>query len=108
MIGQVIHHERLAWDTARVIARTLESNHLVGWLRDQLSALFGADFGAALLESHTRMWASSRPDAPQVEIGIWRAKLEDVLQADMSLCEPLVAVLADAATRTPTEICWGG
>jgi len=54
---------------------------------------------AALVESRLRVWASQRVDAPQVEAGIWRAKLADLLSEDASLATPLPVMMAEAAER---------
>ncbi|WP_173162318.1 hypothetical protein [Phytohabitans suffuscus] len=56
------------------------------------------EFAAALVDSHLRMWASTRLDAPQVEAGIWRAKLAEAL-GDPTLATPLRVMMAEAAER---------
>ena len=99
MTGRVVHRERLAWDAAQVFVRALGSARVVEWLRVQLTERFGPEPAAALAESSDRLWASERLDAPQVECGIWRAKLEDLLRADTSLAGPLVELMDETSDR---------
>jgi hypothetical protein len=99
MTTRVVNRERLAWDAARVVVRVLGSDQVGRWLHGQLSARLGPEPAAALAESRLRMWASPRLDAPQVEAGIWRAKLADLLASDASLAAPLQEVMAEAAER---------
>jgi hypothetical protein len=99
MTTRVVNRERLAWDAARVVVRVLGSDQVGRWLHEQLATRLGAELAAALVESRLRMWASPRPDAPQVEAGIWRAKVADLLGTDASLAVPLQALMAEAAER---------
>jgi hypothetical protein len=99
MATRVIHRERLAWDAALVVVRALGSDQVGGWLHGQMAARLGEDQAAALVESRERLWASPRLDAPQVEAGIWRARLEELLASDGSLGEPLQDLTAAARVR---------
>jgi hypothetical protein len=96
---RVINRERLAWDAAQVVVRVLGSDQVGQWLHAQVAARLGPDTAAALVESRLRMWASTRVDAPQVEAGIWRAKLGELLASHPSLAEPLQELMADASVR---------
>jgi len=113
----VVHHPRLAWDAARLFAASLESEPVYGWLGGELGRVFGPAYAGALAESRARLWASERPDARQVEAGLWRARLDDLLDAHPELVPavrdligaglvrlaqappPLVPVRAPAAPR---------
>jgi len=99
MTAQIVHHERLAWDAARVVVRALGSKQLTRWLQAEMSQQFGAGLARALHESQARLWSSSRPDAPQIESGIWRAKLADLLAADSTLSQPLLRLIGETSAR---------
>jgi hypothetical protein len=89
----------LAWDGARVIVCALESNHLYGWLNEQLGLLLGPAGQRALLDSWNRLWYADRPDAPQAETGLWRVRLEDVLHGRPELAAPLAELIHGASVR---------
>jgi hypothetical protein len=89
MTGQVVHHPRLAWDAASVFVRALRSDQVCRWLGGQLGRKLGPAYQRALSESRDRLWSSDRPDAPQVESGLWRARLEDLLRAGPEMAGPL-------------------
>lgn len=99
MATRVINRERLAWDAAQVMVRVLGSDQVGRWLHEQVTLRLGTEPAAALVESRLRMWASTRLDAPQVEAGIWRAKLGELLAADPTLAAPLQELMAEAAER---------
>jgi hypothetical protein len=99
MTTRVVNRERLAWDAARVVVRVLSSDQVGRWLHEQMTTRLGPAPAAALVESRLRMWASPRPDAPQVEAGIWRAKLAGLLTEDAALAHPLRAMMAEAVER---------
>jgi hypothetical protein len=99
MAGQVLHQPRLAWDGARVIVRVADSGHLYGWLSEQIGRVLGPAYRQALFDSRNRLWSTGRPDAPQVEAGLWRARLEDALRANPDLVAPLRELIHEAGTR---------
>ncbi|MGN9909221.1 hypothetical protein ACTMTJ_16890 [Phytohabitans sp. LJ34] len=89
----------MAWDAARIVVRVLCSDQVGRWLHEQMAIRLGPAPAAALVESRLRMWASARLDAPQVEAGVWRAKLADLLSEDASLAQPLQEMMAEAVER---------
>jgi hypothetical protein len=99
MTAQVLHHPRLAWDGARAIVRMLESGQPYAWLAEQLGDLLGPEYRHALFDSWHRIWVTDRPDAPQVEAGLWRVRLEDFLRAHPDRAMALLAFLHEATAR---------
>jgi hypothetical protein len=97
MTGQVVHHPRVAWSAASVTARALSSDQVCGWLGQQFDRLFGPAYRVALFESRNRMRASQRPDAPEVECGLWRARLEDVLRNHPDLAGAVQDLVREAS-----------
>ena len=102
MAEPVLHHPRLAWDGARICVRVIESGHLCAWLDERLGLLLGPDFHRALFDSWDRLWWSERPDAPYVEAGLWRVRLEDCLRTRPDLAAPLHALIQEATARLGT------
>jgi hypothetical protein len=98
MTAPVAHYPRVAWDAASMIARALSSDQACYWLGQRLDRLLGPAWRRALFESRNRMWASERPDAPQVECGLWRARLEDLLRTHPELIDPVRALVPEAGT----------
>jgi hypothetical protein len=94
-----MHRQRLAWDGARTVVRALGSARVTEWLGGQFAGVLGAGYRTALRESADRMWTSTRPDAPQVESGLWRARLDDLLEARPDLAGPLRSVFDATAVR---------
>jgi hypothetical protein len=95
----VIHHARLAWDGAMAFVGASAHPDLYGWLAERLTDVLGPIGGEALAETRVRLTHSRRPDAPQVESGRWRARLEDVLDAAPELSGPLGTLINDTRLR---------
>ncbi|MFD0743715.1 hypothetical protein ACFQ1L_19245 [Phytohabitans flavus] len=95
----MINSQRLAWDAAQVVVRVLGSHQVGQWLHAQMAARLGPEPAAALVDSWMRIWASTRLDAPQVEAGIWRAKLTELMMTDPALATPLRDLMAEAVER---------
>ena len=95
----VIHHPRLAWDGAMAFVGASAHPDLYGWLAERLADVLGPEGAQALTETRVRLTYSRRPDAPQVESGRWRARLEDVLGARPELDGPLGTLIHDTRLR---------
>jgi hypothetical protein len=95
----VLHHPRLAWDGAMAFVGASAHPDLYGWLAERLTDVLGAPGREALTETRVRLMYSRRPDAPQVESGRWRVRLEDALDAAPELTGPLAALIHDTRLR---------
>ena len=95
----VTHHPRLAWDGAMAFVGAAAYDDLYGWLDERLADLLGKPAQHALAETRARLRYSRRPDAPQMESGLWRARLADVLDADPAVCGPLRTLIHDTRLR---------
>jgi hypothetical protein len=82
----MINAERLAWDAARVVVRTLEDDRYE-WLSARVGELLGPEPQLALSDSYTRMSWRTRSDASMIEAGLWRAQLVDLLHARPELAD---------------------
>lgn len=96
----IVHHQRLAWDCARAFVTALEQDRQFYWLCRELSRLAGSEYELALSDSRARLSRATRTDAPQVETGLWRARMEDLLRERPEL----VLVLADLAEEARRRV----
>lgn len=95
----ITHPPRLAWDGAMAFVGAAAHRDLYGWLDERLADLLGEPGRRALAQTRARLLHSLRSDAPQVEAGCWRARLEDVLGTDPALSRPLQQLIHDTKLR---------
>jgi hypothetical protein len=95
-----IHHQRLAWDSARAFMDVVDGDRDYFWLSAQIGRLLGPDYETALSDARTRLFARTRPDARQVETGLWRARIEDLLRDRPELAPALESLVDDARQRS--------
>jgi hypothetical protein len=95
MTTGVVHHARLAWDGARVFVAIADGDEdrLYDWLADRLDLLCGPEYRQALSISRTRLMYRVRSDAPQVEAGMWRTRLHELLDGRPELTGPVQALI---------------
>ncbi|PZF87147.1 hypothetical protein [Micromonospora deserti] len=98
----VIHHPRVAWDTARVLVGAVPDDDLFDWLTAKLGDLLGPDCEQALRETRDRLWWTTDNDLFLVEAGRWRVRLEEALRSRPQTAEPLWQLSA-TATRLLRE-----
>jgi hypothetical protein len=100
MTRGIVHHQRLAWDCARAFVAAVDSDREYFWLCREVNRLLGPQYELALSDSPARLFTAIRPDAPQVETGLWRARMEDVLRERPEL----VLVLSDLAEEARRRV----
>jgi hypothetical protein len=88
-----VHHERLAWDSARTVVTAIEANYWP-WLAYQLGERIAPELREHVVDSFVRL--NNRPEQFSAEVGIWRAVLTDVLNTRPHT----LTVLADLMTET--------
>ncbi|WP_329109772.1 hypothetical protein OG792_13205 [Micromonospora sp. NBC_01699] len=94
---QVIHHPRVAWDTARVVVAAAETDEVFGWLTDRVATILGPEHRRELIDTRARLRWPTRANAEAIEAGRWRARLQDALDDYPEAAEPL-RQLATATT----------
>jgi hypothetical protein len=99
MPARVLHQPRVAWDGARVLVNACATGYDFGKLSVRVRELLGPAYEEALWQSQMEVRYSTRPDAPELEAGKWRVRLEDVLRERPELIEVLAEVFADAKAR---------
>jgi len=99
MAGQTIHPPRVAWDTARALVSiaAAKDDDLYIWLSARLGELLGTGYRRALFDTRVRLSRGPWLDLWSLEVGIWRVRLEDVLNTDPSLVEDLRILSLHAA-----------
>ena len=102
MTQRIVHHQRLAWDCARAFMAVVDGDRDYFWLCRQVRQLLGPDYEAALSDARTRLMLAARPEAPQIEAGLWRARMEDALRERPDLVLALAALVEDARERAQT------
>ncbi len=100
MTRGIVHHQRLAWDCALAFVAAVDNDSQYFWLCREVNRLLGPQHEQALSDSRTRLFAATRSDAAQVEAGLWRARIEDVLRERPEL----VLVLADLAEEARRRV----
>jgi hypothetical protein len=91
----VVHHPRVAWDTARLIVEAVSDEQLFAWLRQELGGLLGAAARDALTDTRDRLRRAGDARVP-VEAGLWRVRLEDMLRERPELAGDVSAFTAVA------------
>lgn len=93
---RVIHHSRVAWDTARLIVGAVADEDLFGWLSHEIGDLLGPTTEDALRETRDRVRRAGR-DGALMESGLWRVRLEDTLRDRPEVAEELRSLTTIAA-----------
>jgi hypothetical protein len=88
VMSEVIHRARVAWDGARALADCCVAGSTYPWLSARVREVLGPAYDDALWQSRLKLVGPHRRDARYVEIGTWRVRLEDVLQAHPELTLP--------------------
>jgi hypothetical protein len=99
MTAAVTHHPRLAWDGAMAFVGAADHDDLYGWLAERLGDVLGPPAVRELADTYTRLRYSARPDAPHVERGRWRARLEGALATEPDRAGVLQALIRDTFLR---------
>jgi hypothetical protein len=96
----VVHHARVAWDFAQqAVAAAGDAPERFAWFLDQVGAVLGPDHRHELLDTRERIARDIPPDIRLVEIGRWRVRIEDSLNAEPDLAELISALRAAARQR---------
>jgi hypothetical protein len=97
---RIYHPPRVAWDFARAVVSIATANDdLYLWFSTRVADLIGPPYQLALYDTRTRLARPTRADAPYVEAGLWRARIDDLLSRDTDLVEDLYILAHDASSR---------
>ncbi|MGW4464092.1 hypothetical protein [Micromonospora sp. NBC_01796] len=96
---EVIHHPRVAWDTARVVVAAAEADEVFGWLSGEVATILGPEHRRELTDTRARLRWPTGTNAEAVEAGRWRARLQDALDVHPEAAEPLRRLATTATAR---------
>jgi hypothetical protein len=100
MAPKIIHQPRVAWELARVaVDAAAAGDDQYVWFATRVADLLGAAYRRELFDTRTRLAQRPGADPRQVETGVWRVRLEDVLRSRPELAEDLQILALDARTR---------
>jgi hypothetical protein len=97
---RIYHHPRVAWDFAQVVVSVARAgDDVYEWFGTRVGQLLGPSYRGKLNETRSRLSYSKRDDAPYLEVGLWRARVDDVLSCDFELAEDLYLLTRATASR---------
>jgi hypothetical protein len=97
---RIYHQPRVAWHFARVVVDVATAgDDLYTWFSTRVADLIGPQYQLALYDTRTRLAQPVRVDAPYVEAGLWRARIDDLLSRQADLTEDLYILSHDASSR---------
>ena len=99
MTTRIVHQQRLAWDCARAFMAVASCDHDYFWLAGEVRRLLGTDYELALSDARNRLLLDARPETPQIEAGLWRARMEDALRGRPELSPALASLVVGARQR---------
>jgi hypothetical protein len=100
-----IHQPRVAWDVAQLIAdMSTAPDEQVTWFAGQLAERLGMAARQEFRQTRIRMEHDERPDIRPIEIGRWRARLEDELRTTPGLAEDLIVLRRETLARTAAGV----
>jgi hypothetical protein len=83
------HVPRLAWDGARLLVQSAQSEATFRWMADRVFPILPRELFDSYLETRNRLVWRRRDDVESVEAGVWRVRLEDLLIRDPERALPL-------------------
>ncbi|GAA0433884.1 hypothetical protein Acor_08170 [Acrocarpospora corrugata] len=93
----VIHPQRVAWDTARVIVAASTAD-VYWWLSDMVGTYLGVMYQLKLAETRLHMLTE---DALNAESGTWRVRLQDAMAERPELVRVLIDLTREISARMP-------
>jgi hypothetical protein len=93
-----LHPRRVAWEGARTFVSAAPTD-AYWWLSDTLGHYLGTMYQLQLCE--TRLRLQSEAEAVYAEAGVWRARLDDLLDTDPAAASILTQLIAETASRLP-------
>jgi hypothetical protein len=98
-----LHQPRIAWDAAlALIGAARADDATFGWCRDWVAAILGSAEGRALEATRRRLIDPiPGPNETQLQLGLWRVRLEDAQRGDPAVGAALRDLAAAVAPRLP-------
>ena len=109
MTASVVHAPRVAWDGALAFVEACENVTLLTWFKGAVWQLLGPAYYEMVIESHRKLWWAGDERVHQIEAGVWRVRLADLLAGRPELAGPLVTLIGEVRERAvppPTHHLW--
>jgi hypothetical protein len=99
MTAPVVHRPRVAWDGALAFVRACEDVTVFAWFKAEVWQLLGAAFYTMVSTSHVRLMTAEDERTHQMEAGIWRVRLNELLATRPDLTAPLLTLIGEVHER---------
>jgi hypothetical protein len=100
MSTSFVHKPRVAWDLARAtLAMAGAADEHFRWFGHEVERRLGWDMASELHKTRERLVRNERLDVHEVELGRWRARIEDLLAQNPRMTETLVELRTEANAR---------
>jgi hypothetical protein len=106
MTSSVVHAPRVAWDGALAFVEACENVSLFTWFKGEVWQLLGPAYYDMLNTSHLNLWYADDERVHQVEAGIWRVRLSDLLAGRPELAGPLLTLIGEVRERATRRSSW--
>jgi hypothetical protein len=99
----VLHQPRVAWDAALALIDAARAGDATfAWCRDRVAAILGPDAASVLEATRRRLIdPAATPNEAQVQMGLWRVRLDDAQHRNPSAGKELHDLAAEVARRLP-------
>jgi hypothetical protein len=96
-----MHQPRVAWDAALALISAARADDITfGWCRDRVAAILGPAAARALEATRRRLIVpTAAPNETQLQLGLWRVRLEDAQRSDPTSGTDLRDLVAEVADR---------
>ncbi|NGM12059.1 hypothetical protein [Verrucosispora sioxanthis] len=99
----VIHHPRVAWDTARTLVGAVPDDERFRSIAGELERLLGGGVAQSLRETRDRLRSAPDDGRDLIEAGVWRVRIEDALRSHPDAVEPLRRLTTHAQSRSSSS-----
>jgi hypothetical protein len=100
MTVSVIHHPRVAWDGARAFVAACENLNVFPWFKAQVWQLLGPDYYELAQRSFVNLMYAEDERAHQIESGMWRVRLAELLETRPDMVGPLLTFIGEIREHT--------
>ncbi|MFG6199298.1 hypothetical protein [Nonomuraea sp. JJY05] len=96
----VLHPRRVAWEGARTFVSAANTD-AYWWLSDAVGHYLGIMYQLQLCETRLRLQAEEEADAIYAEAGVWRARLDELLDTHPATASILTQMISETTARLP-------
>ncbi|MFB9630178.1 hypothetical protein [Nonomuraea helvata] len=93
-----LHPRRVAWEGARIFVCAANTD-AYWWLSDTIGRGLGNIYQLQLRETRLRLQAEA--EAVHAEAGVWRARLDELLDTHPTAAEILTQMISETTSRLP-------